>query len=234
MSHPTIAPDSLDRLGPDLLAGGSQDVARAVKWVGASPEVDLSALDRLIPVLEAELEAFVSSEEASDKDLFEGRAAEKLHRALAHLPIDVLDNPGFWRFVSVAKLWWLARWREQVTHDKGEWEKFRVYVDGRRSSECVALRMFIRGRIAAEAGDPSLAHAVPQATDLWRSHIVRVRTSYIPTLAGELLKHQVGDRRMPTNDLREFAKRLNRLASNVVIDTYDASEVDPLLEELRP
>lgn len=233
MSHPTIAPDALDRLGPELLAGRQPDIGGAVKWVGTSPEVDLAPLAALSPELEADLEAFRSSKDARDKDLFEGRAAEKLHAALEDLPVDVLDNPGFWRYVSVTRLWWLARWREQPTHDRGEWEKFRIYVDGRRSSECVALRMFIRGRIAAEAGDPALAHAVPEATDLWRSHIVRVRTSYIPVLAGELLKHQVRDR-MPTNDLREFAKRLNRLASNVVIDTYDASEVDPLLEELRP
>lgn len=232
MSHPSVALDALDRIGADLQAGGNLSVNDAVKWVGASPEVNLSPLDALIPALKSDLGSFLLSKNAPDKDLFEGRAAEKLYVALAELPLEILDNPGFWRYLSLVKLWWFVTWREQTTYDKGKWENFRVYVDGRRSSECVALRMFIRGRIAAEAGDPRLAHVVPEATDLWRSHIVRVRTSYIPTLTAALLRQQL-KKRMMTDELRTLAKRLNRLASNVTLDIYDVAEDDALLEELR-
>lgn len=232
MSHPVVSLDALDRVGPPLLDGLDVDVNTVVKWVGTPPELDLSAFESLVPILRAELEVFSTSNKASDKDLFEGQASVKLYGALADVPLDVLDDPGFWRYVSLKHLWWLARWREEATFVKGDWEKVRAYVDGKRYSECVALRMFIRGRLVSEAGDPSLATDIPGATDLWRSHIMRVRTSYSPRLVAGLLRQQ-RDARLTTDELRGFARRLNRMASNVVLHTYDATEVESLLEELR-
>jgi hypothetical protein len=68
---------------------------------------------------------------------------------------------------------------------------------------------------------------------LWRSHILRVRTSYAPALAAALVHRQADpNRRMTTEQLREFVKRVNRVASNVVLLLYDEGQAETLLNEL--
>jgi len=235
MRYPTLTPDEVERLTHELLGehGHEVDATRAVKWVGSGADVDLGPMLAMVQSLRSDLAEFQDSDHAGAKDRFEGRASTLIHAALIDVPIDVLDDPGFWRYVSMVHLWWFAHWREQKTFDGGDYRKIRVYVDGKRHAECIPLRMYLRGRIASDAGDPELASAAAEATDLWRSHIVRVRTSYSPELAAELVRRQADDeRRMATDPLRAYAKRINRVASNVALSTYDRAQVEQLLDDL--
>lgn len=230
MKYPVVSLDECERLCARLIGGLDIDVNSAVKWMGASPEIDLEPLKSTASQLHDDLQVFEASE-ASDKDLFEGQASAKVHAALADLPLAVLDDPGFWRYLSIAHLWGVVFWREQKAFAK-DWSKYRVYVDGRLQTECVPLRMFLRGQIAVVDGDYSLASVVPAATDFWRSHIVRVRTSYSPRLAQAFVREQLADR-MSTDELRAYAKRLQRVASNVVLNTYDDRAAAALLASIR-
>lgn len=231
MKYPSMTVEALDQIGDARLAGANPDLFDLVKWVGSGEEIDLQRVRQGAVKLADDLREFGKTPEGKDKDQFEGRASVELFEALSDVGLLALDDPGFWRWVSADPFWWLAVWRENGAFQNG-WESFRKYVDGRSYSECVALRMFTRGRLVTEAGDPSLAHAVPAATDLWRSHIVRVKTGYRPELAAAVVRQQKHSR-MPTDELRAFARRLNRLSSNVVLDLYSAAEADEILGGLR-
>lgn len=231
MTYPTISLDECKRLAALFLDEQQDDVANSVKWVGHGPEIDVAAIAALAVELRDDLEEFQGGG-SKDKDAFEGAAAAKLHAVMARLPLAVLDDPAFWRYVTLTHFWELTRWREPGAFEK-EWKHYRPYIDGLKQSECVPLRMFLRGQIGVREGDYELARAVPQATDLWRSHIVRVRTSYSPPLAQGLIRHQRDDR-LNTDDVRELAKRIRRVSSNVVLHLYDDAQVDELLDELRP
>jgi hypothetical protein len=231
MKYPTIAVDDVRQVATDLLDEAGVDMSRWVRWVGEGADLDLAPIESTCQLLVTDLEEFRAGG-ATDKDEFEGRASSPLHQVLSGLPLNVLDDPGFWRYLAVAQLWDVVRWREESAFRK-DWVAYRVYIDGRRHAECVPLRMFLRGQIAERAGDYSLASSVPQATDLWRSHIVRVRTSYSPILAQGLLLQMQGDQRMNTDELRAFAKRIQRVSSNVVLHVYDTDDVTQLLTELR-
>lgn len=228
--YPTISLDECKRIVGLLLDEQEVNVDDAIKWVGPE-EVDVQAFEPIAQELKRDLTVFEGGG-SSDKDAFEGVAAAKLHAGLRHLPLAVLDDPGFWRYLSVGLFWDVIVWREAGAFQK-EWQDYRRYIDGTKQSECVPLRMYLRGQIALRDGDYGLASAVPEATDLWRSHIVRVRTSYSPVLAQGLLRMQRDDR-LPTTPLRELAKRIRRVSSNVVLHLYEDGEVDQLLEELRP
>lgn len=230
MKYPVISLDESERLCARLVEGLEIDVNNVVKWMGTSPEIDLELIKSTALQLRDDLEEFEASG-ASDKDAFEGQASAKLHAALADLPLAVLDDPGFWRYLAIAHLWAIVVWREPKAFEK-DWTKYRVYVDGRLQTECVPLRMFLRGQIAVVDGDYALTSAVPAATDFWRSHVARVRTSYSPVLARAFIREQVADR-MSTDDLRAYAKRLQRVASNVVLHTYDDDAAATLLASLR-
>lgn len=232
MKHPSISLDEVRRIAAERLQGSDVDVSGSVKWVGDGASLDLEPIKAAAAQIDGDLDAFVASGN-SDKDAFEGAAAVPLYAALAPLSLDVLDDQGFWRYLSMAHLWTLTTWREPAFRkEEAEWSKYRVYIDGRRQSECVALRMYLRARIAERDGDFSLATDIPEATDLWRSHIVRVRTSYSPVLAQAILEEQRAAR-MNTEDVRAFAKRIQRVASNVVLHLYEPDEAASLVTELR-
>lgn len=231
MRYPTIAADQVERIRADLARGDLADVAEVTRWAGVGEDIDLGKIEQASFAIRASFE-IERSEGDADLDRFEATAAIELAQALEDVPLDVLDDPGFWRYLTVAHFWWLVEWREHKAFATEDWARIRIYVDGTRPSECVMTRMYIRARIAQEAGNSQLAAAVPKAADFWRSHIVRVRTSYWPAMVGALVTSQAEDR-MTVEPLRSFARRLNRTGANVVFATYDVDEARSLIEELR-
>jgi hypothetical protein len=230
--HPTISYDEARRLSAELLEGGDVDVTAAVKWVGSGDEVPVEPWKALAVELDLRLDRFASGD-TRDKDAVEGAAAVLLHAVAADLPLQVLDDPGFWRYVSLVHLWRFITWRESAfAADEPDWHRYGVYIDGKRFSECVPLRMHLRARVGTRDDDYSLVSEIPAATDLWRSHIMRVRTSYSPVLAQALLQSYKDDR-MSIDDVRALAKRIQRVASNVVLHLYEPDEAASVIAELR-
>ena len=233
MRYPTISRESVEPIVSLLVDDKDPDLTAHVKWVGEGADVDLAPLAALGETIAAEIEAFRGTDQEPKGDDYEGRRAPLVHLALRDIPLPILDDAGFWRYVSLAHLWPLVRWREPSPFEKGDVAKYGVYVDGRRNSECVPLRMFIRAQIALHGEDDyALSSAVPEATDFWRSHIVRVRTGYSPVLAKAFVTLQ-RDHRMTTDPLRAYAKKVNRVSSNVILHLYDETEATALLEELH-
>lgn len=78
-----------------------------------------------------------------------------------------------------------------------------------------------------------LASAVPGGTDLWRSHILRVRIGEHPPLVRAIVRRQSDQgKRLTTNPLREFAKELTRTLTNLVPALLDDGEADDLVAEI--
>lgn len=232
MRYPTIAAEQVLRLQAELSNGDLADVAEATRWTGAGEDLDLGPVEQAEFSIRSSWEVERNAAADGSLDRFEATASTEILAALANVPLEILDDPGFWRYLTVRHFWWLVEWREQKAFDSGDWARIRVYVDGTRHAECLLTRMYLRARIAEEAGDPGLASLVPRSADLWRSHVLRVRTSYWPTVVGELVRAQDRDR-MTVEPLRAFAKRLNRTGSNVVFASYDADEASELLDDLR-
>jgi hypothetical protein len=216
---------------PKLLEGVPMTMATEVTWVGAGEEVDLSAIDQLAAKICAGAEAKPKASRGSTRDMLEGELAGSLHMTLRDVPPEMLDDPGWWRYLSV-RIWEFVVWREADAFETGDYRKYRRYIDAKVSSECVPMRMYLRAAIARVGDDYSLASAVKKGSDLWRSHILRVRTGTAPALARALVMEQLSAR-MPTDELRPFASKLNRLWPNVVLNLYTEDEARDLLTELR-
>lgn len=237
MSHkyPIISAGKVTELTVEFLESGSaRDVSNETTMSGTGPELELPDLDALALHLEEQLEAFLVSDRANDRDHFEARAAVELHKAVRHLPIHVVDDPGFWRFVAMAHFWWLVRWRESAAFESGDPARYRRYVDATNPSEAVLTRMFLRAAIGLhDVDDYSLVTAVPDATDFWRSHILRVGTSYAPTVARAFVREQADRRMTATDELRPYARRLNRLSTNVLLPYLDDGDAASIIGDLR-
>ena len=232
MKYPTVSKSKAKELALAHLEADSIGLDDDISWEGDGPELDVDPLVALEDELRLDWGAFENGPKSTDRDLFEGKAAVRLHQVVSTLELSVtdLDDPGFWRYLTLAHFWWLVRWREPKAFASGDWARIRPYVDATNPTECVVLRMYLRGQITRP--DYDLAAKIEKGTDFWRSHVLRVRTGSARELARGFAAEQ-GDRRMPTDELRAYARRLNRVWTNVVLHTYDADEAQALLSELR-
>ena len=228
MRYPTIPRSLTDSLVHQFLRGESPPLSASVVWSGSGDDVELGHLTLTVQQLEEMFSEFRKSNPKAKPEEFEGIAAGPLHQCLRDFPVAALDDPGFWRYVSLAMLWWFISVREEKAISRGN---HMNYVDGLRPAECVPLRMFLRAQSIQDGDDYGLAASMPRAGDFWRSHIVRVRTGSAPPIARGFARLQ-SQVKMPTDDLRPFARRVNRLWTNVVLDRLDDVEASEVMQEL--
>ena len=229
MKYPTLSLLRCEEIVRERVAG--REAVVQAQWIGDGEEMDLRRIADAARAIKALLTG--DWNRRRDGDYVEGLAATHLYRALAPedaptVPVEVLDDPGFWRFLGLQYLWEFISWRELSVGKQLE------YVNGLRSTECVPTRMYLR--VAAVGGlEFAERHSerLKQATDFWRSHILRVRTGTAPALTRAIVSRQA---RQPleTDSLRPFAKRVNGAWTNVLLNMYDDAEAERFVDELWP
>lgn len=232
MRYPTLSPAATAEHAALLLAGHELDPTEHVVVQGSGPDVVLDPLAVLGEQLCSEASELDRSSGRVDRDRFEGSASGRLHALVADLPIAVVDDPGFWAYLTVVHFWGLVTWREAPAFASNDPGRYLRYIDGRSTTECVLTRMALRARICAVGTDSSLASAIPFGADFWRSHILRVAVSGAPAIARAFAREQAQNR-MATEELRDFARALNRVTTNLVPQMLDDDDSLELVNGLR-
>lgn len=229
MRYPTITMSDCRSLAEEMSKGISPDIQLSVTWLGVG---NCLKLDRIQEAAKKVDQVWKDNRDhyRSDRDCLEGRVAPILYSALQEVCVEILGTPGFWRYLSLVHFWDFIKWRENSAFEEGNYLK---YVDGKKSTECVLTRMYLRVQALGGSDYGYMAVEVKKATDLWRSHIIRVRTGTAPPLTRAFVKRQ-RDHHLKTPDLRQFARRLNRTWTNVLLNIYDDEEAKRLVEELWP
>ncbi len=228
MRYPYLTVSKCLDLARRRIAGDRPGVEPHVEWPGEGTDVDLRQIPATVALIDAEMSS-ASNRSPSDRDRVEGRASVLLYEALQNVDPEVLDDPGFWRYLSLAHFWDFIAWRESEAFTRGN---FEPYVDGRTATECVLTRMYARGASVGGLDHLVSAEAVREATDFWRSHVLRVKTCTAPPVVRAFVDMQASER-LRTDDLREYAKGLNRMWANVVPAIYDDEDAGALIAELR-
>jgi len=236
MRYPTISMDVCMKLSSSFLRDGQRPADTGeIDFAGTGPDLDVSSLAEASALCEEALTAWAADPAVatSDRDLLEGRLSGHIHQALHGFPVLVLDDPGFWRFAVLQYFWSLTYWRERERFDSRDPAKYLRYVDATQPTECVLTRMFLRAQVVRRGQDDyALAEAVPRGTDFWRSHVLRVGVSYAPSVAQAFAREQA-QRRMATDELRQFASMLNRASTNIVFPVLDDAEAIAAVQSLR-
>lgn len=232
MRYPTLNVGRTGEFVKQLLIGEDPSIEGEAYWRGEGESVEFDALDIVLARLRKKLMEEIGEDPSltTDKEPFEGEVAVAVFDFLHSLPVEVLDDPGFWRFLAVSRFWWFIRWRESGPIESGN---VGTYTDGRRNTEQIPLRLYLRVKAVADAGSPDLAKDLEWCTDFWRSHVIRVRTGAAPALAAQFAAQQKGPGRLKTDPLRDYARRLNRLWTNVHFGLYGQEQAKAVIEELR-
>lgn len=231
MRYRTLSFHDCRRFALERIDGGKPDIGAAVASAGSGDEPDwerIQSVSRQVSRLRGEV---------TDRDRVEGEASILLYDGLDGVEFVALDDPGFWRYLSVGfdGFWNFIVWREHRAFTKPE--SFLKYVDGKQPTECVLQRMYLRILALGGRSDPQerfrdLAPALPTATDFWRSHVIRVQTAASPAVVRAFARMQQKSR-LNTDDLRDFAKDISKVRSTVVLSIYDDHEADTFIRDLR-
>lgn len=193
--------------------------------------IDLSQLEKV--AAEAERTArSVGMATATTRELerVESEICGLVHEALCTLPIEILDDQRFWRYLAVRYFGEFIVWRESKALANGNISKYFVASTG---VESLPLRLFLRGQaVISPNGTYELTSAVPAGTDFWRSHILRVRTGRAGHLARSFTELQSNER-LTTKPLRKMAKLINRMWANVLLTEYGVRDSARLIKQLR-
>jgi hypothetical protein len=224
MRYPVLTNTKTAELAAEFVSGTEPSVEPHTTWLGTGADIDL----RPIAAVAAEIAKDAETWTNKDRDRFEGKASVKLYEALRAVPPEILDDRGFWRYLALRYFWEFIAWREQGAFAAGNHLK---YVDASTNTEAVLPRMYLRALAVGGGAHSELASAVTEATDFWRSHVLRVRTGSAPALTRAFAAKQARDRLM-TESLREAAKRLNRNWTNVVLYLYDDDEARRVIDKI--
>jgi hypothetical protein len=232
MRYPTLNSGQTDELVRQLLRNEETSVFTAALWKGHGETIDFEELEVTIEDFQGRLIEFRGDQTLSgDKDLFEGRLAESLFPFFDSVPIEVLDDAGFWRYLCVHYFWWFVSWRESGPLASGN---AAAYTNAAQNTEQIPLRLYLRAKAVRRGDDVSPSAELHQSSDFWRSHVLRVRTGTAPEITRALVEMQKdNDRHLATDDMRAYARRLNRIWTNVDLNLLNEDEAKRLIDELR-
>jgi hypothetical protein len=252
MRYRTVNLYAAKRLMAEIFLEGKSPDPDAVEystWTGIGDALDLTELEEIVAEVIDAMPAEPMGPPA--RDLVEGELCGHLHATIANLErtcFEALDDPGFWAYLSFKYFDQLIQWRHAESFNKytknpevGLPNALKYFFDP-TMKEGVLSRMYMRGHIANESGNYDLARGRNLSggkvgnTDLWRSHVTRVRTGESPELAKAMARfwnqHEWLTTDSPGGGLRALGKLVNRRRSNIVGIVLDADESDEVIAEL--
>jgi hypothetical protein len=161
---------------------------------------------------------------------FEAEACSVVHSTMRTLPGEALDDPDFWKYLTVTHFRGLVEWRHGGAGRVANLANYGVSAERRN----LLLRMFYRAEVAFEptASDPYYLCRQGDE-DLWKSHFGAVRVGNCPSIVKAFVTKVFpanGSPRLKTKQVRELAKNLTRLRSNIIFELYDFDASLKLIE----
>lgn len=228
-----LSEDDARRLLRARDSGADLEIEEFQEWVGDGEERFLEIIMELRAALNSLRSQFPEVLGSRDPEggRFEQQGCVIVHQCLEMCPTEAINDPSFWIWLAVAQFADTIEWRFGA---KDGTVRLANYGVG-NPAENMMFRMWLRGEIGRteDSGDPyELAKTGDQ--DLWRSHIIRQGYGSAREIARALLRLQAGKlprSRLDNNGVRELAKRLKRIRSNVFLECLSAEEADALILE---
>jgi hypothetical protein len=209
-----------------------------VVWKGSGIDITAAAIAKMSSELETLLSSsFSGTMKKKDSRLnqFEGQASSIVHENLKDMPLEILADEDFWRYVSLVPMFAIVAWRHESLGNNN-----LGLTAGRGFLRCLPYRMFIRADIAyrhSDGADYSLATAHGSMVDQWASHVLAQQYGAVPRLVQvmlaefeELRKRKV---KKPTEIDREIAKELSQIRSIQVFEFFqDDTEVTKIVSDV--
>jgi hypothetical protein len=185
----------------------------------------------------------------AERNRFEAEMAGPFFLAFHDLPVEVVGDPDFWRYLGLGPLRWYTlvcdlEWDKEGNPDLPESSKETTTPGTLR--EHPVLRTFLRGQMCFDEADPKdpfkaalvlgdAASHTPSGfadRDAFKSHLIRVQLGSTPELARAFLQ-TAADPYMPSTDIRKFIKYFRRSRTTRALELLSPEQSVSLATELR-
>lgn len=215
-----------------FLKNGKYGIPESVKktfvvWKGSGIDITAAALAKMTSEFEILLNSSFSGvmkKKDSRLNQFEGQASSIVHENLKDMPLEILADEDFWRYVSIVPMFAIVAWRHESLGNNN-----LGLTAGRGFLRCLPYRMFIRADIAhrhSDGVDYSLATAHGSMVDQWASHVLAQQYGAVPRLVQVMLSEFEAIRKRkvkkPTDIDREIAKELSQIRSIQVFEFFES------------
>lgn len=210
---------------------------------------DSQAFDTEVAGLESDWNSKARNDPAWAVEFLEIQIAGSLFEIINKLPIDLREDEDFWRYLALFPFRWYLLAREpelqpqdygglhgRATSGAGGAEDSGQSVSNTAMLYQLIYRTYLIGKAMRDESQSDVfarrASIKPDGpvTDVWQSHIVRVRIGRIGKVAHALLD-RVASR--PSSEqllfARNLAKALTRLKNNISLDVKDKVETDQIV-----
>ena len=209
-----------------------------VIWKGSGIDITAAPLARMASELENLLNAsFSGAMKKKDSRLnqFEGQASSIVHENLKDMPLEILADEDFWRYVSIVPMFAIVAWRHESLGNNN-----LGLTAGRGFLRCLPYRMFIRADIAyrhSDGANYSLSTAHGSMVDQWASHVLAQQYGAVPRLVQVMLSEFEAIRKRkvkkPTDIDREIAKELSQIRSIQVFEFFQSdTEITKIVSDV--
>jgi len=207
-------------------------------------EIDLNEIKLLSEVIKKNVQDFDPSGTKSSeaRDEFEAEIAQSLHEVLKKIDVEILDDPGFWAYLTFHFFWDWVYWSQKPTFnafmEKGT-DDYRNYVSGTDSSRCVVLRTFLRGKLTYEATG---SYELSKWSDLgrsggsfWTDEVLARSNWHLPKMLSKVLEKFATDDDFKVGKgkpIRRFSLMLGRRRASLLLHSLTDKETEELFNEL--
>ena len=253
MSFPTLAASAADALVDNLLEDEKDDQWAQFVVLADGPDFDQGRIEQAAREHELEWSAeeadLRAQGETADQFLLEAFMASRIHKLLHEIPVEILQNMGFWRYLALFPYRWYLQLREGgasgLDLKPQDYGGRNTSKDGKEQSTGpkyqLILRTFLWGKAAYDPDEPghyrraTLVNETGGAVaDVWHSHIVRVQLGHLGRLPHAFLdsicEPPVANSAHKEKGARPVEKRLTRMKHTVLFDVYDLDEVRELVD----
>jgi hypothetical protein len=226
---------SLELKGETADLAASIDTSSRIHIVGSGEDIASGAIRDLVQELNRIIGFSIAGDGEDNAALisktdFDIQARAIIYESLSGLPIAVLTDLDFWRYLAVVHLRKIVCWRFPNPPP----EKFGFSTNRYRS---MPFSLFLKGQLVSECSPTEVAHVdAITDVDIWASHVWgvlvgSVKDVVIPYLEScASLQSASGEfSKVSRLELRELSKRLTSMRSNIVFDVCDASSLKELV-----
>jgi hypothetical protein len=213
-------------------AGGDPGKAEFVKFKGEGedfPIFSFVALREKLDMLRRQYPEKLSAR-SPQGGKFEAEAFPFVHEYIKG-DLEMHGDPDFWVYVSLGEFADLIEWRYAAEENESALANYGI---GNRF-ESFFYRLWMRGDIGYEPKKTDKYVLAKRGDmDFWRSHVHRQRYGNCRNLARALVSIQYPDETgkpaLPTEDIRELAKKLRLIYANLEYSFLDSKQASSLIK----
>ncbi len=181
-------------------------------------------------------ELLVDDRSISKDQKFDRCACRIIHEGLK-LPLNLVADEGFWRWLAVGKFYDVIESRHNRTSEFAGLGNFGIDAPADRNRLKI---LWLRADIVYDSGETNPYHLAcrQSPTDFWESGIIRHRYGWVRNLSRAMVKYQYPDADTGTGTLhlthdfgiRMLYKQLRRLHSTVAFEYLDEAGLSDLMD----